>query len=66
MPNTPADLRARREALGLSLVMLADMIGCSYCSLWKWETCYHHRQPHPMFAKAWLGAIEREERKKEQ
>lgn len=54
------DLRARREALGMTQVEVADLAGTSQANIQNWETRATH--PRPEFATWWLDAIRKAER----
>jgi transcriptional regulator with XRE-family HTH domain len=55
---TPAEIRAAREALGLSLDGLAEALGVRKMSVWRWEQpegTLHHREPPPYLRRALVG-----------
>jgi transcriptional regulator with XRE-family HTH domain len=56
------DLTRRREALGLSRTELAERIGVSMTTVWRWET--EGRQPIPAVARVLEQTLARLEKRK--
>lgn len=55
---TPAEIRAAREALGLSLDGLAEALGVGRMAVWRWErpeSDPNHRTPPPYLRRAMEG-----------
>jgi transcriptional regulator with XRE-family HTH domain len=65
VPVTPAELAARREALGWSRQALADRSGVRMETIWRIEEGRHgERGPNPATVGALDAALAREERKR--
>lgn len=54
---TPNELRARRQALGLSQKALAERLGVPQATVSRWETG-HHRIEHPRLLALALDALD--------
>jgi transcriptional regulator with XRE-family HTH domain len=55
---TPAEIRATREALGLTLAQLAHALGVDTATVWRWE---HGKHPSPPMLRLALDALEHKE-----